>query len=71
MIAWNVQHDWASTRFHLVSRHSHFGPSLQLLGKVIGGQLGYITPFFLVFLLWALVWLRREKRGTLGASCCS
>ncbi|MCA9523568.1 MAG: glycosyltransferase family 39 protein [Myxococcales bacterium] len=66
VIAWNVQHHWASTHYHLVARHHHVGPSLQLLGKVIGGQLGYITPLFLIFFLSTLFWLRRERRDDPG-----
>lgn len=63
VLLWNATHGWASLRYHLASRHQEHavGPSLLNLGKLVGGQLGYVGPLTLVGLLLALhlLWRRR------------
>lgn len=63
LLWWNATHTWASLRYHLASRHQEHavGPSLLNLGKLVGGQLGYVGPLTLIGLLLALhlLWRRR------------
>lgn len=51
-VIWNVQHDWPTLRYHLVSRHAGtpIGLSLLNLAKLIGGQVGYISPLILALI---------------------
>jgi 4-amino-4-deoxy-L-arabinose transferase-like glycosyltransferase len=59
---WNVNHKWATVSYHLAGRHSRpAGPSLENLGKLIGGQLAYVGPLTLVGLLFAAAWLWRRR----------
>jgi 4-amino-4-deoxy-L-arabinose transferase-like glycosyltransferase len=63
VVVWNAQHGWASLGYHLAGRHtSPVGPSLENLGKLVGGQLAYISPTMLLGLGAAAVWLWRRRR---------
>jgi 4-amino-4-deoxy-L-arabinose transferase-like glycosyltransferase len=64
LVYWNMLHGWATFRYHLVQRHSQTpGFSLANLGKLVGGQLAYLSPFVLVGLIAAglVLWRRRES----------
>jgi 4-amino-4-deoxy-L-arabinose transferase-like glycosyltransferase len=64
VLIWNLSHGWASLSYHLVGRHSRpVGLSLQNLGKLLGGQLAYISPVVLAGLLAVLggFWRRRGQ----------
>ncbi|MCA9670904.1 MAG: glycosyltransferase family 39 protein [Myxococcales bacterium] len=59
---WNVQHDFASLRYHFIERHSSgFGPSLTNLGKLVGGQLLYASPGVLLLMGATFVWAWRRR----------
>ena len=64
VVLWNLSHDGAGLLYHLLHRHSGAppGPSLLNLGKLVGGQLGYVSPLLLVGLLAALPHLLRWAR---------
>jgi 4-amino-4-deoxy-L-arabinose transferase-like glycosyltransferase len=65
ILLWNLQHGLATFRYHLVLRHSRPpGPSLANLGKLVGGQLGYVSPLLLCGLLAVLVELWRRRRSS-------
>ena len=53
VLLWNAEHDWISFRYHLVQRHGSAGLSLANLGRLVGGQLAYLSPLILPALLWA------------------
>ena len=61
---WNIANDWPSFRFHLMDRHSNAGFTLRNAGQLVGGQLIYVSPIYLVGLLWG-VWagLKRAVDG--------
>ncbi|MBI4667320.1 MAG: glycosyltransferase family 39 protein [Nitrospinae bacterium] len=53
VIIWNYTNEWPSFKFHLVERHH--GPSFSWdnVGRLIGGQMLYVTPLYLIALLWS------------------
>ena len=60
---WNALHGWPTLRYHLVDRHTApVGPSWSNVGKWIGGQLAYVSPWLLVLFAVALVTLARRPR---------
>ena len=64
VVSWNATHQWASVTYHLAARHTRPpGPSLENLGKLLGGQLGYVSPLVLLGLGAAAVhlWRRRQE----------
>ena len=62
VVLWNVSHQWASVTYHLASRHTRTpGPSLENLGKLVGGQVGYVSPLALLGLAAAAVYLWRRR----------
>ena len=64
VVLWNVTHQWASVTYHLASRHTRApGPSLENLGKLVGGQVGYLSPLVLLGLIAAgvYIWRRRDE----------
>ena len=61
-LIWNAQHDWVSFSYHLAQRHGNAGPSLANLGRLVGGQLAYLSPLILPGLLWAAIAARRRGR---------
>ena len=64
VLAWNLQHQWASFRYHMVLRHTRPpGPSLANLGKLLGGQLGYVSPLLLGALVVAALAVWRGRRS--------
>jgi 4-amino-4-deoxy-L-arabinose transferase-like glycosyltransferase len=63
VLYWNASHDFASLGYHFVGRHTQpVGPSLLNLGKLVGGQLGYVAPVPLFFLLSVALPRAFEKR---------
>jgi len=73
-VIWNAQNDWISFSFHLAQRHGAAGLSLANLGRLVGGQLAYLSPVLLPGLLWAAIecwsrgrggyrWRSRDHRG--------
>ncbi|MCB9558322.1 MAG: glycosyltransferase family 39 protein [Deltaproteobacteria bacterium] len=63
-VMWNVAHGFPSLRYHFVERHtSGVGLSWANLGKLIGGQIGYVSPLVLPLMIAAIVvcWRRREQ----------
>ena len=62
VILWNANHGWASVAYHAGARHTRPpGPSLENLGKLLGGQLGYVSPLVLAGLVAAAVYLWRRR----------
>jgi hypothetical protein len=61
VVLWNLSHDGAGLLYHLVHRHSGTppGPSWINLAKLVGGQLGYVSPILLVGLAATLPHLLR------------
>ncbi len=64
VLIWNITNDWPSFRFHLMDRHSSAGFTLRNAGQLVGGQFLYVSPLYLIALLWA-VWagLKRAIAG--------
>ncbi len=63
VLYWNWIHGGASFGYHLQGRHSQApGLSLENLAKLIGGQLGYLSPLVLVGILAAGVALWRCRQ---------
>ncbi|MBI5528396.1 MAG: glycosyltransferase family 39 protein [Deltaproteobacteria bacterium] len=54
VVAWNAAHDWGTLTYHFVSRQGNAGFSLTNLGKLVGGQLAYFSPFVVVGFAWAV-----------------
>jgi 4-amino-4-deoxy-L-arabinose transferase-like glycosyltransferase len=54
VIVWNAQHDFASIRFQAGRAATH-GIHFGALAQNVGGQLGYLTPWIGVPLLWQLI----------------
>lgn len=54
VLIWNVQHDFPSFKFHFSTRHTHPGVSWDNFGQLVGGQLLYVSPLYLIGLLWAV-----------------
>jgi hypothetical protein len=52
VLYWNMAYGFPSFTYHLVSRHGGAGFSLTNLGKLIGGQLGYLTPPLFMLFFW-------------------
>lgn len=64
VLYWNGIHGWASFGYHLARRHTQPpGPSLENLAKLIGGQVGYLSPLVLLGLGAAAMLLWRERRS--------
>ncbi len=64
VLIWNVSHNWASLRYHLQDRHAQaIGFSLTNVAKLVGGQLGYLTPLVLIGLGAAAVALWRQRQA--------
>ena len=62
VILWNAAHGWASVAYHAGARHTRpAGPSLENLGKLLGGQLGYVSPLVLAALMATVVYLWRRR----------
>jgi hypothetical protein len=51
---WNAQHDFASLRYHLAGRHGGAGFSWNNTGRLVFGQIGYISPILLAGYWWAM-----------------
>jgi len=67
VVLWNWQHGWATLGYHLQGRHTApVGLSLANAGKLLGGQLAYVSPLLVVGLVAAAVSLWRG-RGALPA----
>jgi 4-amino-4-deoxy-L-arabinose transferase-like glycosyltransferase len=65
ILLWNLEHGFATFHYHLVLRHTRpAGPSLANLGKLVGGQLGYVSPLLLCGLLAVLVGLWHRRRSS-------
>jgi undecaprenyl-diphosphatase len=62
VLVWNMRHTWNSVVYHLVSRQSAAGFSLANLGKLLGGQLAYFSPFILIGFVFAAVKAWRERK---------
>ena len=63
VMVWNATHGWASVAYHLGARHTRTaGPSLENLAKLLGGQLGYVSPMVLAGLVAAALVLWRRRR---------
>lgn len=52
VIWWNYSNDWPSFKFHLVSRHTGSPFTADNFGRLFGGQALYVTPLYLIGLLW-------------------
>ena len=67
VLAWNASRGWPTLAYHLGQRHTRpVGPSLENLGKLLGGQIGYLSPFILAGLVaaaWSL-WGRKTHDPT-------
>jgi hypothetical protein len=62
VIVWNLAHTWGSVTYHLVSRQSAAGFSLANTGKLIGGQIGYFSPFILAGFFLAILKAARARK---------
>jgi len=62
VIAWNLQHGWSTVAYHFVARQGSAGFSLANLGKLVGGQLGYFSPFVIAGFVWSSVRAWRGRR---------
>lgn len=63
ILAWNLQHDWASLRFHFIERHPAAWQPAATLGRFLASQL-LLTPGLLVFCVagWVAAF-RRSRQG--------
>ncbi|MBF0635166.1 MAG: glycosyltransferase family 39 protein [Nitrospinae bacterium] len=52
VIWWNYSQDWPSFKFHLVNRHAGAPFTADNFGRLFGGQALYVTPLYLIGLLW-------------------
>lgn len=67
---WNATRGWPTLRYHLLARHSEpAGLSLVNLGKLVGGQLAYLSPCIVVALAAAAVALWRRARRSAEEGC--
>jgi 4-amino-4-deoxy-L-arabinose transferase-like glycosyltransferase len=60
VVLWNMENGWASFGFQLAHGFGHAGAGLpafkpELLGRCIGAQAGYISPFLFIFYWAALI----------------
>jgi len=64
LLWWNLQHNWASLRYHLVARHGadYVGPSIVNLLKLLGGQLAYVGPITAVAIIATAITIWRRDR---------
>jgi hypothetical protein len=63
VLLWNAGHGWASFRYHLVDRHTQAaGLSFINVGKLLGGQLAYVSPILLAGLCATAIALVRRRR---------
>ena len=68
VLLWNASHGWSSFTYHLVGRHARpAGPSLENLGKLVGGQLAYVSPLVLAGLVAAGISLWRRRQDPVAA----
>jgi 4-amino-4-deoxy-L-arabinose transferase-like glycosyltransferase len=66
VIIWNARGGWASVTYHLVSRQGGAGLSFANLGKLLGGQIAYFSPFILTgFVLSVMAAWRARKTNPL------
>jgi len=63
ILAWNVQHDWASIRFHFVDRHPAVWQPLNTLGRFLASQL-LLTPGLVFFCVAG--WVAAFRRARAG-----
>jgi hypothetical protein len=61
VLIWEAREGWPMLRHRLVETQAHAGLSLRNLGALLGGQLLYITPFFLVAAAFVLADLGRTR----------
>jgi 4-amino-4-deoxy-L-arabinose transferase-like glycosyltransferase len=62
IVAWNAAHDWSTLTYHFVSRQGNAGFSFANLGKLLGGQLTYFSPFVIAGFAWAVVKAVRSEK---------
>lgn len=63
VLAWNVEHQWASVRFQIFRASGHHGSGLVALAQNIGGQIGYLLPWiWLPLVIGLAIAVRRGPR---------
>ncbi len=62
VVRWEVSHGYPMLRHRLVTTQVHAGLSLRNLGVLIGGQLAYVTPPFLLAAGFLLVDLHKRRK---------
>lgn len=55
VIYWNAQHDFASFRFHLITRHQAAALAWDKVGVLAAGQIAYVSPLLFAGYVWALI----------------
>ncbi|MCL4477905.1 MAG: glycosyltransferase family 39 protein [Deltaproteobacteria bacterium] len=76
VIVWNIQHNFASVRFELVSRNPNFHLSINKFFTFLGSQVGLVSPFIYFLILYAIyygfkVWQRDKNKTYLFLSIFS